>query len=922
LPTLNREFALQTQRLLNGFSLAVGVLVLSGVALGAWLDARQGLELASEILANRLEAQVEALVHEVDAIAASALLEAQLESPSGPNGAPSTTLDAWFAALNRTPHRRYRLFDQSGASRLPKGPAGEIPRHAVLEVLQGGKPIQLLLDPGPLGATLTVLQPIFSRSAMRPVGVFAAQLSPLLPLHTNPGASAQTPLNTLAGTDEVNLELQPTTPSSWGSVRVSRAIKQLTTASGSPVRVGIERSILRIALAPLGVLTVLAFCLLALQVRIRSWANQASARMTERLDQLSDVCLRIAAGEPVLPDPDPTTDEIGILTRVLRAAMQAQVQLTEQLEPAAMVLRNVQEGVVVTDDGGRITQVNPAFLRMTGWQAETLIGQPGGVIYRSSDNRRQAAEIAQAVRCTGQWRGETKILRADDSNLPVLLSIAAVHDSTGVRRGNVALLADISEARKTSDRLRKMALTDPLTGLSNHAGFEPELHAALLACVTHPSGANQARVALAFIDLDRLKFLNDLFGHRVGDEAIRLVARHLKAAMPAGAMVSRRSGDEFLLFVPFNGSLEPIRTLFEHLLDDLILEDPQLPGGRLTLSLSLGAAICPEHASTTADLMVAADSALREAKVRGRGQVAWYDINIGRQLQARLHLENQLRTALERNDISVAYQPEIDLNSGQILGFEALARWKNAPMGEVSPADFIPVAEDAKLIDEVFDAVLQRVLVDLPRIAERFRDARVAINVSPRQLRDDRLVQLLTKHRLKMPNLGDLLDLEITETDLAGEESRISAPLLALAALGMRIVIDDFGKGHSSLARLTSLPISRLKIDRGFVAGLEHSSQGAIVRAILGLAEAAGLAVTAEGIEQTRQLDTLRNLGCSRGQGWLFSRALPIEAALRLPRCLDLARSGQTILLGLAPATGACAAPLKDSKPCILAIPC
>jgi len=879
LTTLNRQFTRETQRLLAGFSVAISAVVLCGLILGSWIGTRNDIETLTEILANRILTDLDGIDRELQSLASSPILATGLaEKRLRP-----TYLAPLLAELNRSQVRRYALFDQYGGAVLNDQNSPKIDPSHLRRVLVTRKTARIGTHRTGEEPSLTILVPI-QNSAGAVLGLIACAYAPLRALATG---SIR-----LGSQDRVAIIIQDRdpasgflTPQDWSPwrfvqrIELRRRLQTIQDGNGRPIELRVDRPLTPLYVAVLFGLGVLLIFLSALRQRIQTWAQRTGKRLTERLDRLSEVCQRIATGERLLPHPDPLGDEIGILNRVLRDAIQAQWQLAERLEPAAMVLRNVQEGVVMTDEAGCITEVNPAFQRMTAWQDGELLGRPGGILYRSMENPQQAAEIAEAVRTEGQWRGETRILCANGNALPVLLSIAAVRDATGTRRGNVALIADMSEARRVSDRLRKMAMTDAMTGLPNHVGFEQQLQAAL-------DQAGTQRLALAFIDLDRLKFINDLFGHQVGDQAICAVAKHLRSTLPHCAVVSRRSGDEFLLFVPFEGSEAQVRQQIAQLVDDLEMFDGSLPGGRLTLSLSVGAALFPDHANTTAELMMAADSALQQAKLRGRGRVAWYDSEIGQQMLARVRLESRLREALSQHQIKVAYQPEIDLTTGQIIGFEALTRWNDALLGEVSPTEFIPVAEDAHLIDAVFDAVLKIVLVDLRAIAERFPGVRVAINVSPKQLRDDRLVRLLIESKKHLPQLGELLELEITETHLAREESSVSGPLRSIAALGLRVAVDDFGKGYSSLARLTSLPITRLKIDRLFVAGLAQAPQVAIVRAILGLAEATGLEVTAEGIEHPEQLQILRQLGCRRGQGWLFSRALPLADALDLPKRL------------------------------------
>ena len=432
---------------------------------------------------------------------------------------------------------------------------------------------------------------------------------------------------------------------------------------------------------------------------------------------------------------------------------------------------------------------------------------------------------------------------------------------------------EIRRRQQAEDRAQQLALADALTGLPNRRQFGTRLSGILSQL-----GGNDRRVALMMIDLDRFKPVNDVFGHAVGDQVLIAFAKRASAVAGSGAMLARFGGDEFALLLPVVDTDEPAR-LARRLL--ALFERPFDIGElQVTLGASIGIAMAPQDGTVPEELMRRADIALYRAKANGRGNFHFFEAEMDAQVQRRAKIERDLRQAISDGTVRPRYQPIVDLKTGRITGFEALARWHHPEFGELEPEQFIGVAEDAGLIIPLSTHLLRIAARDA---AQWPSDIKLCFNVSRLQLSDPMMV-LRTLQILGETGLSPTrLEVEISEQALVSDIVAAREALNAFHQVGVRIALDDFGTGNSSLQHLRACHFDRLKIDRSFVMNMPGSAEStSLVNAILGLSKALGLPVTAEGIEDDALVGRLRDGGCSEGQGFRFSEAVPQEEAMRL----------------------------------------
>jgi diguanylate cyclase (GGDEF)-like protein/PAS domain S-box-containing protein len=447
----------------------------------------------------------------------------------------------------------------------------------------------------------------------------------------------------------------------------------------------------------------------------------------------------------------------------------------------------------------------------------------------------------------------------------LLTRAAPLYNENGPAERYVGVAIDITDRKKSEQRIGYLAHHDTLTGLPNRTAFNQRLAAAVAG-----ADASRTSVALVCMDLDRFKEVNDVFGHAVGDELLRRVADALLGAA-RGARIARVGGDEFVTLIEGKDPAADAAALAARL-RDAVAAPFEIDGRRLSIGLSVGVALYPDHGDIETAL-ANADAALYRAKAVGGGNVCLFDSGLDSRLRARNALFQDLGKALEHGELSVHYQPQARLD-GEIFGFEALVRWRHPTRGYVPPDMFVPLAEERGLIGAIGEFVLR----------EACREAAswpvplsVAVNLSPVQFQKDGLINTVHAILLETGLPANRLELEITEGVLVDDFSRASAILRQLKAIGARVAIDDFGAGYSSLAYLQSFPFDKIKIDRSFVSGLpEDASSQAIVRAIVALGRGLNLPLIAEGVETRAQLEYLDSLGCSEAQGFLFGAPQPI----------------------------------------------
>ncbi|NOQ42134.1 MAG: EAL domain-containing protein, partial [Desulfuromusa sp.] len=433
-----------------------------------------------------------------------------------------------------------------------------------------------------------------------------------------------------------------------------------------------------------------------------------------------------------------------------------------------------------------------------------------------------------------------------------------------------------NELQKTEDRLGHLAHHDPLTKLANRLLFHDRLEHSLARAKRMKS-----RLAILFIDLDRFKTINDSLGHDIGDKVLCAVANRLRPLVREADTLARFGGDEFVIILEQLRKKEDVGRYVQKLLRELI-QTIRISDQDLHVTASVGISIYPDNGEDADSLMQAADIAMYKAKAKGSNLHQFYSMDMNINARESLLMESQLRDALKENELFLHYQPQFDLKTGCLVGFEALVRWKNPDLGVVSPADFIPLAEQTGLIVKIGEWVLYTACEQMKKIQTQWQlPLRIAVNISPRQFLHPSLVQTVAEVLYRTKLKPSFLELEITESMVMGNVDQAIETMNEFNKMGVQLAIDDFGTGYSSLEYLKKFPICRLKIDQSFVRELETSlSDQAIVKSIIALGQTMNLEIIAEGIETAEQFDLLKEEGCDQGQGYLMGKPLPVDELL------------------------------------------
>ncbi|WP_337842580.1 EAL domain-containing protein [Rheinheimera sp.] len=573
----------------------------------------------------------------------------------------------------------------------------------------------------------------------------------------------------------------------------------------------------------------------------------------------------------IFAQPTTRADE-QIVLGVLRDVTQKQ-QEELQLRQAHAYFRTTSEAILILDQECRIVSCNPAFSLVTGYSPAEVTGKtPDSFLYvqhQSSPMNTRLDEIS-ADHCSS----EVQCRRKDGQIFPAWQHFCKVRAPKHSNQLNqfVLMFSDISALRRAEEDLQTMAFHDHLTELGNRAKLEKVLRAEL-----ERAKRNHSMLGLLYLDLDGFKLVNDTLGHHVGDMLLQQVACRLNSLIRAGDLASRVGGDEFVLLFPDISGPETCLHIAEKLLQTLT-QDIQLNDNIVNVSASIGIACYPHDAQCYEELLKCADLAMFEAKDKGRSRYSFFNPVLAQKTAMRLQIEQNLKQAMQSGgQLYMAYQPVIQLQTGKVLGYESLIRWRHPQMGMVAPDKFIRVAEQSSLILDLGHWILEQVLTDMATLWSASDDIRwLSINLSVKQLEIPGLAETIASLCLQKNVNPAFLLFEITETALS-QSDEILQNLDSLRALGSRVAVDDFGTGYSSLSRLRTLPIDCLKIDRSFVATLEqdHFSKE-IVRAIIQLAQSLGLKVVAEGVEQAEQAIQLKALGCDKAQGYFFGKPEPL----------------------------------------------
>jgi diguanylate cyclase (GGDEF)-like protein/PAS domain S-box-containing protein len=547
----------------------------------------------------------------------------------------------------------------------------------------------------------------------------------------------------------------------------------------------------------------------------------------------------------------------------------AQRAADAQLRLAAKVFSASPEAVFVTNAAFEVVHVNPRCVEMTGATEGQLIGAVVRSFFHDPKRPALFEEIALALEVNALWRGEVWRQR-DEVSVAVDVSWVALHDAEGRLSNTVAYFRDMTERLEAQRRIEKLAYRDVLTGLPNRLLLGQRVEFSLRL-----AERGGGKFAILFLDLDRFKNINDSLGHAFGDRVLIEVADRIQRCMRDVDTLSRMGGDEFVAFLQDAdaiGAEVAARRILSSLALPFLVDEMNF-----SLGCSIGVAMYPADGTSLDDLIKCADTAMYRVKERGRGNFRFYQPQMNVDLLSRMKLDHAMRKAMDGGLFSLHYQPQVALEGGRLLGAEALLRWTDPELGVVSPATFIPLAEESGFIITIGSWVMQEAVRQASAWAAAGTPVVISVNVSALQFQQpdfvDQVAQCLASSGLP----AHLLELELTESILVQDANEALARLHALASLGLSLAIDDFGTGYSSLAYLKKFPISKLKIDRTFVMGLpDDESDRAIVGATVAMARALKLSVVAEGVETPAQHDYLAQLQCASFQGFLCAPGLPV----------------------------------------------
>ncbi len=599
-------------------------------------------------------------------------------------------------------------------------------------------------------------------------------------------------------------------------------------------------------------------------------------------ETLAAQCLQLGAQDYLVKGQIETRS----LRRSLRYAIERKIMeeaLYAEKERAQVTLNCIGDAVVCTDINGKITFLNPAAEKITGWSLLEAAGRPMAEVFRTlnttaMDSSQTSTQLAVLQVRSVHLPPSSILIRRDGLEIPIEESIAAIHDKEGRVTGAVIVFRDVSVAQAMAQQMTHSAKHDFLTGLPNRMLLNDRIGQAIA------SGRRHAKqVAVLFLDLDGFKHINDSLGHPVGDKLLQSVAERLVDCVRGADTVSRQGGDEFVILLSDLSQPEDAAIMAGRVLR-AIAEPHSIDQHDLHVTTSIGVSVYPDDGENAESLIKNADTAMYQAKEQGRQSFQFFKPEMNAQAVERQFIEESLRRALGRNEFSLHYQPKINIGTGAITGCEALLRWTHPTRGEISPAQFIPIAEDSGLIVPIGRWVLSQACEQAQAwMNSGLRATTVAVNVSAVEFRDDEFLKnlftILTNSNLDPRSL----ELELTESVLMRRVESTAAILQALRKRGVQVAIDDFGTGYSSLSYLRKFPIDALKIDQSFVRQIVGGEDdAAIVTAVISMAKSLKLRVVAEGVETLQELEFLQAHRCEEAQGYYFSHPVPSQQFAKL----------------------------------------
>lgn len=537
-----------------------------------------------------------------------------------------------------------------------------------------------------------------------------------------------------------------------------------------------------------------------------------------------------------------------------------------------MVFENTAEGIIVTDAQNRIINVNRAFSDIFGYSPDEVLGRTPDLLKSGKHDRDFYHELWRSLELENNWKGEIWNRRKNGEVFPELASINVVRDAEGHVINHFAVFSDMLQ-KEAVEELNQLKFYDPLTKLANHALFKNRIEIALIN-----AQPRHRFVAVMYLNLKHFRFINDSFGFILGDSALITTAKRLREIMPKQATAARLTADTFAIVMPDLNKVEEINLLVEGIQHKLY-QPFDLAEQSVQLAIRMGIAVYPSDADDVSRLMEQADLALAEAKKSLETNCyRFYRADMNIHARTMIKMSAELRNAMAENRLVLHYQPQINIANGKIIGAEALVRIKLPDRGYISPADFIPIAEETGLIIPMGEWILQEACRQAQQWQVVKKGFTVSVNLSPLQLHQPNLMDVV-RQAINLSGLEpECLELEFTETAIMNNVEEILSIMHKFKSLELNLSIDDFGTGYSSLAYLKHFPVDKLKIDQSFVRNMRAGdNDAAIIRAIVSLGQALSMTTIAEGVETEEQLAYLRSVGCDEMQGFLYSKPLPVE---------------------------------------------
>ncbi len=609
-------------------------------------------------------------------------------------------------------------------------------------------------------------------------------------------------------------------------------------------------------------------------------AVRLQAFVTVPIKKLQDTAIRIRQSDNYSLRADKTTeDELGNLVDAFNGMVAKiehdNVALRDSEERFRTLTASSPVGVFQTDEEGLYTYVNARWREITNIYDIHLTQESWIKTLHPEERFQVLSRWREALDKGEEFRMEYRMLRDDGEDINVICHAKPLHEGNGRITGYLGSLSDISELKSVQLQLEQLALYDPLTKLANRHLFRNRLEKAI-----KNADRQECMIALLFLDIDHFKKINDTMGHDQGDELLKAIAHRLRFCTRPGDTVARMGGDEFTILVPEIHDTHEADAIARKVLD--VLKVPiRLTGLEVIITTSIGISVGLKDAGDANALMKNADMAMYRAKSKGRDNYQFFSDEMNIELSRQLALEAELRTALQKEQFELYYQPQIDLNSGKLVGYEALLRWNHPERGFIPPSEFIPVAEDSGLILPLGEWVLRHACGHIKEFTEQGLlpiDGHVAVNLSPRQFHDPNLVNVI-KDMINSSGIDSRqLQVEITENLLMENVDATIATLNLLKELGIILAIDDFGTGYSSLNYLKRLPIQVLKVDRSFVMDIPQDKDDMeITSAVIAMAHKLGIQVVAEGVEISEQAEFLKENLCDFAQGFYYGKPMSVQ---------------------------------------------